>query len=107
MSIKRIANLKASSSRPKSNGPLLKKTLASKGPPINVICALCGKFLGGVDGKAHLDTDHSLDPNLIEWIVQFDDRLSKLDRRMPPTVRRHSTLMKGKIGMSESLDRLS
>src|SRR5574341_1146964 len=75
---------------------ILKKTLVSKGLHINMICALCGKFLNGLDRKAHLDTDHSLDPNLIEWIVQFDDRLSKLEP--PDATNRASTFYTGKGG---------
>jgi hypothetical protein len=54
-----------------------------------MICALCGELLGGVDRKAHLDTGHSLDPNLIEWIVQFDERLSRLEP--PDATNRAST----------------
>lgn len=75
---------------------ILKKTLVSKGLHINMICALCGKFLNGLDRKAHLDTDHSLDPNLIEWIVQFDDRLSKLEP--PDATNRASTFYTGEGG---------
>jgi hypothetical protein len=46
-----------------------------------MICALCGKNLGQRQRKAHLDTEHNFDPKLIEWIVQFDDRLSKLEEK--------------------------
>jgi hypothetical protein len=47
----------------------LKKTLVSKGLHINMI-------------------HHSLEPNIIEWIVQFDDRLSKLE---PPDATNRAT----------------
>ncbi len=72
-----------------------------------MICALCGKLLDGVDRKAHLDTDHNLDPNLIEWIVQFDDRLSKLEP--PDATNRASTFYTDEriIDVSESLDHCS
>lgn len=42
-------------------------------------CAICEKSVSLRQRKAHFDTEHNLDPKIIEWIVQFDDRLSKLE----------------------------
>lgn len=44
-------------------------------------CAICDKSISLRQRKEHLDTEHNLDPRIIEWIVDFDDRLSKLEEK--------------------------
>jgi hypothetical protein len=44
-------------------------------------CAISEKSISLGQRKKHLDTEHNLDPRLIEWIVEFDDRLSKLEEK--------------------------
>jgi len=44
-------------------------------------CAICEKSISLRQREAHLDTEHNLDPKLIEWIVEFDDRVSKLEEK--------------------------
>ncbi|MGG6459940.1 MAG: hypothetical protein ACM3JQ_00795 [Candidatus Eiseniibacteriota bacterium] len=59
----------------------MKKTLVSKCKPIIMKCAICDKSISLRQRKEHLDTEHNLDPRIIEWIVDFDDRLSKLEEK--------------------------
>jgi len=44
----------------------------------NMKCAICEKSISPRQRKAHLDTE---DPKMIEWIVEFDDRLSNLEEK--------------------------
>lgn len=43
--------------------------------------AICEKSISLRRRREHLDTEHNLDPRLIEWIVEFDDRLLKLEEK--------------------------
>ena len=45
-------------------------------------CAICGKSISPIKRKGHLDTEHNLNPRVIEWIIQFDDRLTKLEETL-------------------------
>lgn len=44
-------------------------------------CVICGQHIPKQDRKEHFGNgQHNLDPNFTAWIIEFDDRLTKLEK---------------------------
>lgn len=45
-------------------------------------CVVCGQHIPKQDRKEHFGSgQHNLDPNFTAWIIEFGDRLSKLEKQ--------------------------